>query len=459
MDEEKQEHEHHQNSNSEHGHEHHHHHHSSGEHSHSHHHSSSSSGEHSYHHHSSSSSGEHSHHHHSSSSSGEHSHHHHSSSSGEHSHSHHHSSHHSSGSASGENRSERIDKYEAIHTEDKKKSKNAKKKKKKTSAGVKALIAVVLVLLIIIVGFVIFINVYLSKINYDNGKAPVNPVEAVDDLPDFNERKQADSDIADNLSDDVLWYDSKVYNIVLAGVDYGDEGTGHYPRSDSMILLSINSYKNIINMVSLSRAAYVAIPEYMNTRLNMAHYFGGPKLMVETIQRNYKVRIDNYITVNFVGFEKLIDSIGGVTINMTEAEAGKILNKSKAGSYQLDGKTALLYARERHLDSDRGRTGRQRKLLNAISDKFRNASFGTMTDMLDTILPLVTTNMTKAEIIGQIAKVPQYLAMPVKEDIIPHNPLELTLKGDFDVLLINWQESNAYLHRLLYPDITPESHQ
>lgn len=109
-------------------------------------------------------------------------------------------------------------------------------------------------------------------------------------------QKQANQDIAENISDDVLWYSEDVYNILIAGYDAGatDGATADTPkfyRSDAMIIASINKVKKSIRLISLSRATYAAIPGHGNKRLNTAHAYGGASLLVETIEMNYKVRI------------------------------------------------------------------------------------------------------------------------------------------------------------------------
>ncbi len=339
---------------------------------------------------------------------------------------------------------------------------NRKKKKRKGKRALKMLVALLLVFAILIGGGAIFVNSYLSKMNYGDSKGEVNPeLDNEEDLV-FEEQASADEDIRANLDDNVLWYDDRILNVLLVGVDYGDEEQvmfegAYLPRSDSMILLSINTINNVINMVSLSRAVYVAIPGHGNKRLNTAHAYGGANLLVETIEQNYKIRIDKYVTVDISGFEQIIDILDGVSINMTAQEAKIILGKESAGTYNLSGKKAVAYARLRSIDSDRKRTGRQRAVLNAIAAKLRGASIPTLLDLLDDVLPLVTTSFTKAELLAQATNAPKYLSMSVKEDIIPHNATSLTMRDGKEVLILNWAQTNKYTHDLLYPGIVPQS--
>lgn len=337
-----------------------------------------------------------------------------------------------------------------------------KANKKKNSKGLKALIAVFLVLLIIVGTGAGFLFSYLNKLNYGDIDGDINPNLDNEESLEFDNQKDADEQIRKNLSDDVMWYDDRIYNILLVGIDLGDEEAvmfkgAYLPRSDSMILLSVNTIKKTINMVSLSRAVYVAIPGHGNKRLNTAHAYGGSGLLVDTIQQNYKIRIDKYITVDISGFEEIVNTLNGVDIYMSEQEAKAIVNSYSAGTYHLNGSQAVAFARLRYIDTDRARTGRQRTLLNAIASKMRSTSISGLLDMLDVMLPLVTTSFTRTELIRQIANAPKYFTMSVNEDIIPHNATTLTMRDGKEVLILDWNETTSYVHNLLYPDMVPQS--
>lgn len=336
-----------------------------------------------------------------------------------------------------------------------------KKRRKKTNGFVKALIAILLVIVLIAGGAAAFVFTYLNKMNFGDSKGEVNPTLDADESLSFEDQAQADEDIRANLSDNVMWYDDRIFNVLLVGVDYGDEEKvmfegAYLPRSDSMILLSVNSITNTINMVSLSRAVYAAIPGHGNKRLNTAHAYGGASMLVDTIQQNFKIRIDKYITVDISGFEEIVDILGGVDISLTAQEA-KAMGRKSAGTYHLNGAETVSYSRLRYIDSDRARTGRQRAVLNAIADKFRHSSVQTMLGLMDNVLPLVTTNFSKTELISQAANAPKYLTMRINEDIIPHNAKSLTMRDGKEVIILNWAETNKYTHDLLYPDIIPQS--
>lgn len=337
-----------------------------------------------------------------------------------------------------------------------------KKGKKKPRKGVKVLIAILLVIAVLAGGAGIFVNSYLSKLNYGDSKGDINPDLDKEESLSFDNQSDADADIRANLDNNVMWYDDRIINILLVGVDYGDEEQvmfegAYLPRSDSMILVSINTVNNVINMVSLSRAAYVAIPNHGNKRLNTAHAYGGAATLVDTIQQNYKIRIDKYVTVDISGFEQIVNALNGVTVELTAEEASIVVGEDAAGSYNLTGAQAVAYSRLRSIDSDRMRTGRQRAVLNAIAAKLKKSSVTTMVGLLDEVLPLVTTNYTKTELLSQVTKAPKYLAMNISQDIIPHSPHKLSLRDGKEVLILNWTDETKYIHDLLYPDIIPQS--
>lgn len=342
--------------------------------------------------------------------------------------------------------------------------KNERKNKKGKKRALKIFIALLLILALLLGGSAVFINSYLSKMNYGDLQGEVDPNLDADETLEFDGQADADAAIKTNLDDNAMWYDSSVYNILLVGYDLGDEEKvmfegAYLPRSDSMILLSINSNNNIINMVSLSRACYVAIPNHGNKRLNTAHAYGGATTLVETIEQNFKIRIDKYITVDFSGFTQIIDALGGVDIELSEKEAEYIVNTKQAGTYHLDGESALGYSRLRSIDSDRARTGRQRTVLTAIATKLKQSSAQTLLNLVDVMLPLVTTNFTKGELIVQATKAPTYITMNMEQSVVPREAQSLVLRDGKEVIIMDWEDTNSHLHSLLYPDMTPESLQ
>lgn len=196
-------------------------------------------------------------------------------------------------------------------------------------------------------------------------------------------------------------------------------------RSDSMILLSMNTKTNEITMTSFMRDSYVYIEGYGNNKLNAAYSFGGPELLMDTIESNFNVKIDNYISVDFKAFASVIDSAGGLDIEVTDDEAQEIntilmaeVNElmgdevtddllSGGGKLHLNGKQALSYARIRYIgNADFERTERQREVLELLMKKVRGSAVSFLKNAVSSALPDLTTNMTTWEMYKLSLKMP-----------------------------------------------------
>lgn len=183
-------------------------------------------------------------------------------------------------------------------------------------------------------------------------------------------------------------------NILLVGQDRR-EGEDRQ-RSDAMILCSFNPATNELSMISFLRDLYVRIPGYEDNRLNAAYAYGGFELLKETLELNFGITVDGCLESDFEGFEKIIDTVGGVEIELT-AEEAEIVGATQ-GVCNLNGKQALTYARIRKIDSDFQRTGRQRNILNAVFEKVKSYQLMELADLFSKILPMMSTDMTDDEI-------------------------------------------------------------
>ena len=274
--------------------------------------------------------------------------------------------------------------------------------------------------------------------------------------------KDNDKQIEKNIKNNKIWYNNDIINILLMGID---NGSINYPygRSDSMIVASINKKTKKVRLVSLARSAYVSIKGYPNTRLNHAHGYGGAALAMNTVERNYRIRIDNYISTNFECFKQLVDQLGGVDITLTKKEAKAMKDKLRsegytyigAGNYRLNGETALYYVRLRKIDSDRQRTQRQRNVLTSIATRIQNMGFIEMNSLLNRILPLITTNLSKRQIVSQLTNVSSYLSNGIEQDVLPNKVFPLELRDGYEVMIVDWDHEVEYAHKLFYNGVTP----
>jgi LCP family protein required for cell wall assembly len=245
----------------------------------------------------------------------------------------------------------------------------------------------------------------------------------------------------DNVNNavDSIKSSKEVKNILLIGSD--SRTAGGRGRSDSMIIVSINNKKKTITATSIMRDIYLYIPGKGDNRINAAYAFGGANLLINTIEQNFKIKIDNYALVDFVAFQDVVNTIGGITIDLTEKEVPflkgdlhlidkvsgeetviKDRSKDYAGTYHLDGAQALSYARIRYIgNSDFDRTQRQRKVLEILFSNVKGLSFTQITGLLDIVLPQLTTNLSEKDILSMVLSLPKYAGYDIEQYRIPVN--------------------------------------
>lgn len=311
----------------------------------------------------------------------------------------------------------------------------AQSKTKKKSGG-KAALIIVIILLILVILFcagAILVNAYLNKIQRVNNNdiEIIPPSEATDEVdePDNTEDPEENQEKAPEIAEEeVEWWqgdkinDKELVNILLVGQD--SRGNTR-ERSDAMILCSINTKTYEVSMVSFLRDLYVQMPEgYMDNRMNAAYAFGGFPYLYDVLDKNFGVSVDGGMEVNFDGFKNVIDALGGVDIELTSAEANHLNNLHgwalSTGPNHLDGDQALQYSRIRYLDSDFGRTQRQRNVLNSIFASVKNADAKTLLALVDELIPMVTTDMTNKQIIElAMALVPHMSSLEINSYHIP----------------------------------------
>jgi len=200
-----------------------------------------------------------------------------------------------------------------------------------------------------------------------------------------------------------------ILNVLLIGQDRRPGEVR--ARSDTMILITVNTRDYTITMTSFMRDLYVQIPGNAPNRLNVPYVFGGYDLLADTMEKNFGIRPDRFVEVDFDGFEAVVDAVGGIELYVTAAEAA-YLNRHhtdwqiKEGVNHLNGKQALGYARNRTVggDGDFGRTQRQRNVLNAILEKAKRLDLLQINELLLALTDVLTTDMTSAEIMSYVVQ-------------------------------------------------------
>jgi LCP family protein required for cell wall assembly len=168
-------------------------------------------------------------------------------------------------------------------------------------------------------------------------------------------------------------------------------------RSDTIILAHFDPQRNKAVLVHFPRDLLVDIPGHGEGKINEAFHLGGPGLMVRTLQRFTGLRIHHYVEVDFVGFENLVNAIGGVRICVDRPMFDELaeLRIPKAGCYRFNGDTALAYVRARHVEGDAipdfSRIARQQQFIRALLNKL--LSVGSLV-RLPSLVRLATENVT-----------------------------------------------------------------
>ena len=288
-----------------------------------------------------------------------------------------------------------------------------------------ALIILAIVLIALVAAAVFGVSAYksvLSKVNYvemptETTLAPTTAVtEAAETTAETTtEATTVETTIPPMKPEDII-------NILVVGQSArgGEEGK----LADTMILASVNTYTKTLTLTSFLRDAYVDIPDYKGKqcgwgKINSVYHLGwtwadtggAMEMMNMCLKNNFGIEVDYNVEIDFNAFTKIIDILGGVRIDLTEAEV-KYLSKEiwyqefVVGENRLFGNAALEYARMRKADgdgdSDIKRTVRQRTLITALIKKLARKMSSEGLDVLqglaNEILPMITTNMTNEQI-------------------------------------------------------------
>ncbi|MCD9024580.1 LCP family protein [Cohnella silvisoli] len=204
------------------------------------------------------------------------------------------------------------------------------------------------------------------------------------------------------------WEGSERVNVLLMGGDERGLRKGEVARSDSMLVVSFDPVTKKIHLFSVLRDTHVDIPGFKSNRVNAAITLGGPELAMKTIGNLTGLNIQYYVYVDFQGFIKLVDAIGGVdfyvekNMKYSDAADGHVYDIDlKKGQQHLDGDKALQYVRFRHDKlSDFTRTERQRDFLKAIAAKLKSGwNLVRLPDILGEVTPYMETNMSAGDML------------------------------------------------------------
>ena len=259
---------------------------------------------------------------------------------------------------------------------------------------------------------------------------------------------------------------SKYWTVAVFGVDSRDGNLGAGALSDVIMLASINRKTGDVNLTSVYRDTYLQIDdEGKYHKINEAYFKGGPKQAIATLNRNFDLDIDDYVTFNWKAVAEGLNVLGGVDLDISDKEFAYInafitetvqgtglgsVQLEHSGMNHLDGVQAVAYARLRLMDTDFNRTARQRKVLELAMQKAKAASKKTLVATAMTVMPDIQTSIGADDILDIAKTVKKYniqnaVGFPFSRDT--------TNVGKMNVVVPATLVSNvAQLHPFLYGD-------
>lgn len=359
--------------------------------------------------------------------------------------------------------------------------------------------AVLALILILVLCAYLILKSYIGKINHvdrddwnisyvDDTTEPVTNENG--ETVDATESPELNSQGADYVNKGQAREEDYVTNVVLIGSD-----NRHYEdllscpgNSDAIILVSINSKTKKIYLTSIMRdtAAYITYTDEMKSKysnwkdgydkINAANARGGPEFLLDTIESNFKIKVDDYVLVDFYSLIDIIDVLGGIPMTLTDVEAEAANNYIRdmehdsyvqkhngsdegftpmyllngGGNLVLNGVQAVGYARERQTSgSDYTRTERQRAVIEQIIVKCKSMSITKLNELANTLLPKVYTNMTENQILGMITDAITFLTYDVEQVRVPFDNMYYSTTAG-NLMPNDYQETAEKLQSIIY---------
>lgn len=253
-----------------------------------------------------------------------------------------------------------------------------------------------------------------------------------------------------------------IINILLIGLDgrTKDEDS----RTDSIILATIDTNNKRVKLTSFMRDMYVPIPGHKDNRINTAFFFGGPELLIKTINQDFDLNIQYYASIDFRAFQDLVEELGGVEVEVKDYEIKEInkyiseINGSKStliqqqGIQKLNGQQALSYCRIRKVgNNDYERTERQRRVLSVLIKKARKTNIIKLPELFSSILPHVKTNVPTTKLMNIGYTVYKFGNTPVDNLRVPYNGAFDSRKVyGMDVLVPDLEKNAIMLDKFIF---------
>lgn len=242
-----------------------------------------------------------------------------------------------------------------------------------------------------------------------------------------------------------------IKNIALFGIDSTNDSTG---RSDAILILTIDNNNNKLKLTSIMRDSYVNIPNHGMDKLNHAYAFGGAELAIQTLNNNFGLNIEDFVSVNFSSLPQIINLLGGVQINITEEEVNHIPTINAPGLYNLTGEEALYYSMIRYASGgDYVRTDRQRTVLNCLFSKLSQVPISSYPQILSEVLPYLKTSMSSTEILSLSSKATSVISNGLIQSRFPKDDYsEGSMIDGIYYLTFNIQDTKKQIMDYIYND-------
>lgn len=323
---------------------------------------------------------------------------------------------------------------------------NRGKRKKKTGCMGRILKTLMILILVVALGGVAYSAVMFSRLNRSQNITSADLASYV--------QQPSEAPAWEVKSED------HIQNILLIGADENKDGSDG--RSDTNMLMSIDQASKAVRLVSFLRDSYLEIPTVGKNKLNAAYSHGGAALTMQTLENNYRVNIDKYISVDFDSFSSLIDKMGGLDVPMS-ASACKQENENmhthfKAGVNHLSGKYCLYYARIRNAtdefgSNDYGRTGRQRQVVELMLKKMKSMNLVDSSKVLYDYMPYIKTNLSNSELLSLASVGASISDYKIEKQQMPApNTFEdqESIKGIGKVITLDLEKNCSILREFLY---------
>ncbi len=300
--------------------------------------------------------------------------------------------------------------------------KRKRRKKRRGGAG-RALLVLLCVLLILILGAAGFLSSKLKLLDRDGFTDAVDEQGNIISVGEKPEKKN--SGIVGVLKGALNIGSDDVVNILLIGSDMRIPNTDDIGRGDVTMLCSLNKKTGAVKLASFERGTGVPWEGHPWIMLTSFYRFNGAVATTKVLGECFEIDFNGYAHVDFESFREIIDAIGGVDVELSPGEAGR-LGFPYSGMNHLDGEHALAFCRLRSLDSNWERTGRQRKTIQAVLTKAKSLSIPELNQLANTVLPMIDTDLDNETIMSLMMNLGKFagstadqLMVPDREHLLP----------------------------------------